>query len=147
MHESFTYRGESWTAETSGYAGATDGIPSVGVWFTNDATGEQIHGDLNLAVAESPSDERLVDALDVTLCKHAGLTRAVDAAGILDHDIIATLRPDGQFDVRQRIQGSEHFLEGPMAAADAERRAIDLASEEQGDAWIQESANTFRLLT
>lgn len=147
MRESFTYRGERWRAETSGTDREAGGVRSVGVWFTNEVTSEQIHGDLDPDIVNQPSQKRLVDALDVTLCKHTGLTGAATAAGVQDHDIIATRRSDGRFDLRQRIRGVEHFLEGPLEAADAARRARELAAEEQGDAWIQQEPGGLRLLT
>lgn len=147
MRQTFTYRGERWRAESSGVDRIVDGLQSVGVWFTNEETSEQIHGDVTPALVEAASPDRLADALDITLCRHRGLTQAVDAAGIMEHDVIATRRADGQFDIRQRIQGSEHFLEGPIGEAEAERRAVELASRDMGDAWIQEGPTTFRLLT
>ena len=53
---------------------------------------------------------------------------------VQDDDIVVRRRPDGHFDIKQRLRAQEHFLEGPYPRATAETRAAELAKQYDSDA-------------
>jgi hypothetical protein len=67
--------------------------------------------------------------------------------GIQGHDVVATRRSDGRYDLQQWLQGQCRFLEGPIDAIEAEARVIATAKQEQSDAWIEEMAGIVRCLS
>jgi hypothetical protein len=68
--------------------------------------------------------------------------------GIATHDIVACLRPDGRYDLKQMTPGGHLILlrEGPYDPADAANAAREIANREQSDAWIEHSRGAYMCL-
>jgi len=69
-----------------------------------------------------------------------------DIGMIQEYDIVAKRRADGRFNIWQAVADGDQLLAGPVPRERAEKLAIELARQQQSDAWIEEMPGSFRSL-
>jgi len=67
-------------------------------------------------------------------------------SAIQHYDVIGRRRVDGLYELRQRTDKGDVFLEGPCSRVVAETRLRALAREHGSDPWIQERDGSYRSL-